>query len=148
MATVGCEVGFYYRDHNQTALDTFGPNNLLYKCVEDQDAMPVSMKLWQYEKAADSTPVQKIDYGKRYCWWAADFETGVLEKHRDQTTLVMVATIEFPTDKMMNLFIDGLEEEGFKEGSINNYHNVERYSVSGKTVTICWKNYDYSKAHS
>ena len=148
MATVGCEVGFYYRDHNQTALDKFGPNNLLYKCVEDQDAMPVSMKLWQYEKAADSTPVQKIDYGKRYCWWAADFETGVLEKHRDQTTLVMVATIEFPTDKMMNLFIDGLEEEGFKEGSINNYHNVERYSVSGKTVTICWKNYDYSKAHS
>lgn len=148
MATVGCEVGFYYRDHNQTALDTFGPNNLLYKCVEDQDAMPVSMKLWQYEKTADSTPVQKIDYGKRYCWWAADFETGVLEKHRDQTTLVMVATIEFPTDKMMNLFIDGLEKEGFKEGSINNYHNVERYSVSGKTVTICWKNYDYSKAHA
>ena len=148
MATVGCEVGFYYRDHNQTALDTFGPNNLLYKSVEDQDAMPVSMKLWQYEKAADSTPVQKIDYGKRNCWWAADFETGVLEKHRDQTTLVMVATIDFPTDKMMNLFIDGLEEEGFKEGSINNYHNVERYSVSGKTVTICWKNYDYSKAHA
>ena len=148
MATVGCEVGFYYRDHNQSLLDTLGPENLIYNSVGDQDAMPVSMKLWQYEKSTDATPVQKINYSKRNCWWAADFETGVLEKHRDQTTLVMMATIDFPTDKMMNLFLDGLEKEGFKEGSINNYHNVERYSVSGKTVTICWKNYDYSKAHA
>lgn len=147
MATVGCEVGFYYRDHNQNALDTLGANNLLYKSVEDQDAMPVSMKLWQYVKSTDTTPVQKIDYGKRNCWWAADFETGVLEKHRDQTTLVMVATIDFPTEKMMNLFVDGLEEEGFTEGSISTYHNTERFSVNGKSVTICWKNYDYTKAH-
>lgn len=148
MATVGCEVGFYYRDHNQSLLDTLGPNNLLYKSVADEDAMEVSMKLWQYEKSTDATPVQKINYSKRNCWWAADFETGVLEKHRDQTTLVMMATIDFPTDKMMNLFLDALEEEGFKEGTINSYHNYERYSVSGKIVTICWKNYDYSKAHS
>lgn len=148
MATVGCEVGFYYRDHNQSLLDTLGPNNLLYKSVADEDAMEVSMKLWQYEKSTDATPVQKINYSKRNCWWAAEFETGVLEKHRDQTTLVMMATIDFPTDKMMNLFLDALEEEGFKEGTINSYHNYERYSVSGKTVTICWKNYDYSKAHA
>ncbi len=148
MATVGCEVGFYYRDHNQSLLDTLGPNNLLYKSVADEDAMEVSMKLWQYEKSTDATPAQKINYSKRNCWWAADFETGVLEKHRDQTTLVMMATIDFPTDKMMNLFLDALEEEGFKEGTINSYHNYERYSVSGKIVTICWKNYDYSKAHA
>jgi hypothetical protein len=142
MATVGCEVGFYYRNHNQTLLDTVGADWLLYKSVEDEDAMPVSMKLWQYEKSTDSTPVLKIDYGKRNCWWAADFETGVLETHRDKTTLVMIATIDFPTTKMMELFTEQLDNKGFKEGSINSYHNVERYSVDGRTVTICWKNYD------
>ena len=144
-AAVGCEVGFYYRDHNQNALDTLGPDNLLYKSVEDQDAMPVSMKLWQYEKSTDTTPVQKIDYGKRNCWWAADFETGVLEKHRDQTTLVMLATIDFPTEEMVNLCVDQLKEKGFKEENINSYNNYEAYSVDGKSVTICWKNFDDGK---
>ena len=90
----------------------------------------------------------KIDYAKRNCWWAADFETGVLEKHRDQTTLVMIATIDFPTSRMRDLFTDGLEKEGFKEGSINSYNNIERFKVDGNTVTVCWKNYDYSKAHN
>ena len=88
-----------------------------------------------------------MDYVKRNCCCAADFETGVLEKHRDQRTLVMVATTDFPTEKMMNRFVDGLEEEGFTEGSISTYHNTERFSVNGKSVTICWKNYDYTKAH-
>lgn len=144
MATVGCEVGFYNRDHNQALLDNPGPEWLHYSSVGDEDAMQVSMKLWQYEKSADSTPVQKIDYSKRLCWWAADFETGVLENHRDQTTLIMVATIDFTTDKMMNLFLDQLEAKGFTEGTINSYHNYDRYSVSGKTVTICWRNYNES----
>ncbi len=139
MATVGCEVGFYYREHNQSLLENPGADWLLYKSVEDEDAMPVSMKLWQYVKATDETPVMKIDYSKRNCWWAADFETGVLEKHRDQTTLVMVATIDFPTTKMRDLFTEQLDNKGFREGSINAYHNVDRYDVDGRTVTICWR---------
>ena len=53
MATVGCEVGFYYREHNQSLLENPGADWLLYKSVEDEDAMPVSMKLWQYVKATD-----------------------------------------------------------------------------------------------
>lgn len=142
MATVGCEVGFYNREHNQALLDRPGPDYLHYPAVGDEDAMPVSMKLWQYEKSTDATPVQKINYTKRRCWWAADFETGVLEKHRDQTTLVMIATIDFPTEKMMNLFLDQLDGKGFKEGSISSYNDYDRYSVSGKTVTICWRNFN------
>lgn len=138
MATVGCEVGYYYRD-TDGKVEKYGADNLLYGSVEDQDAMMTSMKLWQYEKSTDATPVKKIDYSKRNCWWAADFETGVLEKHRDQTTLVMNATIEFPTTKMLTLFTDELAKKGFKEGSIDDYHNVDRYSVNGKTVTICWR---------
>ena len=139
MATVGCEVGFYYREHNQNLLDTVGADWLLYKSVEDEDAMPVSMKLWQYVKATDETPVMKIDYSKRNCWWAADFETGVLEKHSDQTTLVMVATIDFPTTKMRDLFTEQLDKKGFLEGMLDGYNNVDRYSVDGRTVTLCWR---------
>ena len=139
MATVGCEVGFYYREHNQSLLENPGADWLLYKSVEDEDAMPVSMKLWQYVKATDETPVMKIDYSKRNCWWAADFETGVLEKHRDQTTLVMVATIDFQTTKMRDLFTEQLDKKGFLEGMLDGYNNVDRYSVDGRTVTLCWR---------
>lgn len=144
-STVGCEVGFYYREHNQMALDTMGPDNLLYKSVENQDAMPVSMKLWQYEKSTDSTPIQKIDYSKHLCWWAADFETGLLENHRDQTTLVMLATIDFPTENMVNLVVNQLKEKEFIEGNIQSYNNYETYSVNSKSLTICWKNFKESK---
>lgn len=145
MATVGCEVGFYYREHNQNLLDTVGADYLHYNSVEDEDTMPVTMKLWQYEKSTDETPVLKIDYKRNttpYHWWAADFETGVLETHRDQTTLVMVATIEFPTTKMRDLFTEQLDNKGFREGSINAYHNVDRYDVDGRKVTICWRNFN------
>lgn len=144
MATVGCEVGYYYRE-SDGKVDKYGADKLLYGCVEDEDAMYTSMKLWQYEKSTDETPVQKINYSRRNCWWAADFETGVLEKHRDQTTLVMNATIEFPTNKMLTLFTTELSKKGFKEGSIDDYHNVDRYSVNGNKVTICWKNFDEDK---
>ena len=139
MATVGCEVGFYCREHNQSLLENPGADWLLYKSVEDEDAMPVSMKLWQYVKATDETPVMKIDYSKRNCWWAADFENGVLEKHRDQTTLVMVATIDFHTTRMSALFTEQLDNKGFHEGAIDGYNNVDRYSVDGRTVTLCWR---------
>ncbi|HAX83348.1 MAG TPA: hypothetical protein DCY15_02315, partial [Ruminococcaceae bacterium] len=44
MATVGCEVGFYSKDHNQALLDNPGPEWLHYPSVGDEDAMPVSMK--------------------------------------------------------------------------------------------------------
>lgn len=142
MAAVGCEVGYYYRDHNQTSLDTFGADYLLYGAVKDEDAMMTSMKLWQYVKSSDETPVQKIDYPARNCWWAADFETGVLEKHSDRTTLVMTATIDFPTTEMLALFTDELDKKGFEEGSIDSYHNVEKYFISDKTVTICWRYFD------
>lgn len=143
-ATVGCEVGYYYRE-SDGKVDKYGADKLLYGSVEDEDAMYTSMKLWQYEKSTDETPVQKINYSRRNCWWAADFETGVLEKHRDQTTLVMNATIEFPTNKMLTLFTTELSKKGFKEGSIDDYHNVDRYSVNGNKVTICWKNFDEDK---
>lgn len=139
MATVGCEVGFYNREHNQALLENPGPEWLHYGSAGDEDAMPVSMKLWQYKKSTDSTPTQMIDYGERNCWWAADFETGVLEKHRDQTTLIMIATIDFQTQRMAELFTDQLDKKGFREGSINSYNNYDRYSVDGKKVKICWR---------
>lgn len=144
MATVGCEVGFYYTDHDSNYLN-LDPEKRIYKSVEDADAMQVSMQLYQYKKSSDTSAVQMIDYGKRNCWWAADFETGVLEKHRDQTTLAMIATIDFPNDTMLDLFCEQLDKKGFKEGSISSYKNVERYSVSGRTVKICWKNFSEEK---
>lgn len=144
MATVGCEVGFYYAEHDSNYFN-LDPEKRLYKSVEDADAMQVSMQLYQYKKSSDTNAVQMIDYGKRNCWWAADFENGVLEKHRDQTTLVMIATIDFPNDKMLDLFCEQLDKKGFKEGSISSYKNVERYSVSGRTVKICWKNFSEEK---
>lgn len=140
-AAVGCEVGFYYRNHNQNALDALGPDDLIYKRIEDEDAMPVSMKLWQHEMSSDEIPKLKIDYGKRNCWWAADFETGTLEDHADQTSLVMIATIDFPTKKMVDLITDQLEKKGFSDEKVLSYKSFDTYSVDGNSVSVCWKNF-------
>lgn len=146
MASVGCEIGFYY--NNSPSSDTNAPlaaslgEKKHFKAVEDKDAMFCSMELWQYVKSTDAEPVKRIDFGRRRCWWAASFENGVLEKHSDRTSLVMRGMIEFPTYEMMELFVNGLEERGFKEGSTSSYKNVERYTVSGKKVTVNWRYYD------
>ncbi len=146
MASVGCEIGFYYNDNPSS--DTNGPlaasigEKKHFKSVEDEDAMYCSMELWQYVKSTDAEPVKRIDFGRRRCWWAASFENGVLEKHSDRTSLIMRGSIEFPTLEMMELFVNGLEERGFKEGSTSTYKNVERYTVNGKKVTVNWRYYD------
>lgn len=146
MASVGCEIGFYYNDKPSSStngpLDASIGEKKHFKAVEDKDAMYCSMELWQYVKAADPEPIKRINFARRKCWWAASFENGVLEKHSDRTTLVMRGTIEFPTTEMMELFIYGLEERGFREGSTSTYKNYECFSVSGKKVTINWRYYD------
>ncbi len=141
MAAVGCEIGFYNRNHDSLS-ERLNPDYLHYNSVEDDDAMFASMELWQYVKSSDTEPVKKINFARRRCWWAADFQTGVLEKHSDRTSLVMRGSVEFPNTEMMNLFIKGLEERGFKKGSTDSYKSYERYSVSGKKVTVNWRYYD------
>lgn len=146
MASVGCEIGFYYNDKPSSTtnapLDASVGEKKHFKAVDDKDAMYCSMELWQYKKSTDAEPVKRIDFGRRRCWWAAAFENAVLEKHSDRTTLVMRGTIEFSTTEMMELFLNGLEERGFKERSTSTYKNYECYSVSGKKVTVNWRYYD------
>ncbi len=147
MASVGCEIGLYYRDcdgkHENGVLDkASGADRKHYTCVDDEDAIYMSMELWQYVKSTDAEPAKKLTFGRRLCWWAAQFENGVLEKHSDRTSLVMRGSVEFPTYEMTELFVEGLESRGFREGSTSTYKNVERFSVDGKKVTVNWRYYD------
>lgn len=145
LCTVGCEIGFYYTPVNKInslVMEQGGPEYLIYGQIDDSDAMYVSMKLWQYKTPDQTTPVKMIDYHiDQPHWWAADFQTGTLYKSSDRTTLVMVGSIQFPNNTMKNLFVDGLKEKGFKEGTIDEYRNYETYQVDGNKVTVCWKNY-------
>ncbi len=145
MASVGCEIGYYYRECNEHENGVLGPDSGAdrkhYKAVEDRDAMMTSMKLWHYTDLTKE-PELKIDFGSRQCWWAAAFENGVLKPHSDRTALVMKGTVEFPTYEMMELFVEGLEDRGFVEGDTSSYKSVERFSVSGKKVTVNWRYYD------
>ncbi|MBP9989499.1 MAG: DUF4474 domain-containing protein [Ruminococcus sp.] len=145
IGAVGCEIGFYTTDVNDVntyILEHKGPEYLLYGSVRDEDAMKVTMKLWQYETPEQTVPVQKIDYHiDQPHWWAADFQTGRLYKNSDRTSLVMVGSIEFPNSILRNLFINAMKEKGFKEGTINTYHNYDIYQIEGYKVTVGWRNY-------
>ncbi len=149
MASVGCEIGYYYNDRPSSdengRLDWSVAEKKHFKAVGDEDAMYTSMELWQYVKSTDAEPVKRINFGRRLCWWAADFENAVLENHRDRTALVMRGSIEFPTNEMRDLFIEGLEERGFKEGSTSSYNTTERYEVDGKKVIVMWRYFDEDK---
>jgi len=152
MASVGCEIGFYnvnadeqYSLFGKTYRDVYeekGAESIAYKSVPDEDAMYCSMKLWQYVKSTDAKPVPRINFPRTKCWWAADFENAVLEKHSDRTTLVMVGTVEFPSAAMRDCFTDGLDSKGFKSvasGSITSYDKCDAYAVKGNEVTVGWR---------
>lgn len=146
MASVGCEIAYYYNDKpsqdKNGALDWTVGEKKHFKAVEDDDAMYTSMELWQYVKASDQEPVKRITFDRRLCWWATQLEDGILENHRDRTSLVMRGAIEFPSTEMRDLFVEGLEERGFHEGSTASYQTTERYSVDGKEVTVMWRYFD------
>jgi hypothetical protein len=140
-ASVGCEIGVYYAEMNtlnNATFDAKGPEYLVYKSVPDEDAMYMTMELYQYKSdAAEAKHI--LSFSRQLCWWAAAFETGVLERHSDRTTLAMIGSIEFPTNAMRDLFVAQLEAKGFKNGDTSSYKNTERYDTDGKKVTVVWQ---------
>ncbi len=136
--TVGGEVGIYYHE-NKSGKAPSRPELYHYKAVENEDALYMTMELWQCDSKGERKvlTMPRLKY-----WWAAAFKQGTLEKHSRRSDLVLVSTIEFKDAGMLNAFVDSFKKKPFtqKTGNIT-YKDADAFIVNkaNNSVKIAWK---------
>lgn len=91
---IGGEVGVYNRPE--------GSRGYFYNCVEDEDMLPISLKVYDDEKVY-------VDRGAYNTWWATGFvfSDGKIEER----TLTMETSILFPDSEMRDAFVASAEKK-------------------------------------
>lgn len=136
--TVGAEVGIYYHD-NKTGSPPANPKLLHYKSAENEDALYMSMEVWQCDSKGER---KVITMPRLRYWWMAAFSQGTLEKHSRRTDLVVVFNVEFQSAGMMDAFLASFKNKSFKQMSSKpTYKNADAYYVdrSKNTVHFSWR---------
>ncbi|MBQ2801787.1 MAG: DUF4474 domain-containing protein [Lachnospiraceae bacterium] len=119
----GAEVGIYYSDsYVPPALR----EHTLFHCVKDRDMLPMTLHLFQED---DSIAMLR----KRH-WWLTIFSMGVYNEPADLSANV---SITFPTESMMNAFIEALNKKGYHKNDI---------CVCGLTVIFIYRSCSTCKA--
>lgn len=144
-AHIGCEIGFYTAAPSASGSAPLDPSVGVtrdFKPVGNDDKLSCSMKLWQYahlkDKDTGAVPALKINSPMKSCKRNYSFVEGNLENINNRNTLVMSGTIQFPTLDMMELFLNGLDEQGFSSDVSESYRVAKGYSVNDKNVTVIW----------
>lgn len=100
----GCEVGIYYND---SLVPESLRNYALFKSVSNEDMLPITISF--------STKDYTIARLRQKHWWLTIFDLG---KYTEPSELSMNIGITFPSREMMNSFINGLLDEGYKKEDI------------------------------
>ena len=100
----GCEVGIYC---HHSLVPKALHNYTLFKSVDNEDMLPITISLFTKEYT-----IAKL---RQKHWWLTIFDLG---KYTEPSELSMNIGITFPNREMMNSFIDGLLDEGYKKEDI------------------------------
>lgn len=107
----GAEIGIYNRPEGTV-------NGLFFNCAEDDEMMPISMKLYDSERVY-------IDRPANLTWWMTGFV--ISGKRCNPYSLTLASTFEFPNEEMSSAFV--------KAAKI--YPDI-KCTADGATVTLKW----------
>jgi len=108
--TIGAELGIYNKPADR--------EEEFYDCASDDCMMPVSLKLYKWNKLVFERPLQTH-------WWMTGFKAGICLPFE----LKMLGSIEFPCAEMKDAFTDACGEK---------YFTSFKYTVQGNTVNFVW----------
>ncbi|NLX93043.1 MAG: DUF4474 domain-containing protein [Clostridiales bacterium] len=120
---IGSEIGVYTKDPNQSVDH--------YDCASDADSLKMEMSLYN----GDSWLFTRT-YGTY--WWITGFVPGSLARFKDPSSLTVLARITLKDSAMKDLFVKGLEENGFGSG-YTGFSTTDTYRTEGNSVYFNWK---------
>lgn len=128
---VGCEIGLYYRDFDDSSFLVDDKGRKYFKCAEDEMLIKMSLALYRDGNLVFSRKQQ-------YSWWLTGFVPGMLDNWGftyDATQALTVDTkFTFQDEEMMDAFIEGLKK-----------CNIVEHNATKKTRTI---KYEYGKNYT
>ncbi len=113
---IGAEIGIYYSNR---ILSPDEYDTELFHSIDDKELFPVSMKLYQNN--------QFLFHNSRPHWWLTGFYMGRFCNPRE---LTMKASITFPNQKMMYLFVESLIQNGYDQHDIKIYAQTVSFYFS------------------
>lgn len=140
---IGCEIGLYYRDFDDTNYLVDDKNRKFYKCADDEMLIKMSLSLYKDEKLLFSRAQQ-------YSWWLTGFVPGALENfgftYGTTQCLTVDSKLTFPNEEMMDAFIEGLkntttvEHNATKKTRDIKFEYGKNYTVNRSTysVSLTW----------
>lgn len=120
---IGSEIGVYTKKPSQSADH--------YDCASDEDSLKMEMTLYN----GDSWLFTRT-YGTY--WWITGFVPGSLARFKDPSSLTVLARITLKDSAMKDLFVKGLEENGFGSG-YTGFSTTDTYRTEGNSVYFNWK---------
>lgn len=120
---IGSEIGVYIKDPKQTVEH--------YNCADNDHLLKMEMSLYNGDNWLFTRTYEPY-------WWITGFVPGSLTRFKDPSSLTMLARVTLRDNAMKDLFVKGLEENGFTSG-YGGFSTVNTYKVDGTSVYFNWR---------
>lgn len=136
----GCETGVYHKAHSDEEDGVF----TFYKCADDENRLMIQTSLYH-----DDTVLRTGDYKYEFTtpyestWWSTGFKPGHLTVEEPASELRQEGIITLKNEEMTKLFVEGIEECGFKQvekPAAGEEIDVDTFYVEGNSVYYRWQN--------
>lgn len=140
---IGCEIGLYYRDFEDSSFLVDDKNRKYFKCADDEMLIKMSLSLYRNGKLLFSRKQQ-------YSWWLTGFIPGALNNFGftfdSPQDLTVDSMLTFTDEAMMDAFIEGLkattivEHNATKKTRDIKFEYGKNYTVNRATcsVSLTW----------
>lgn len=130
----GSEMGIYTKDHSdeEDTITTF------YDSASKEDWLKMEMTLYH----DNGFGTYEREFSREYdeYWWCTGFKGGHLRREEPADELRMVSRITLKDEEMTKLFVEGLKDCGFSQGSDKNNVALDQFCVDGNDVYLKWQN--------
>jgi len=133
LVLLGGEIGLYTKPSTQRAL--------VYECALPEEEIVMAIDVYQHNFRTGSS-TYLFTRGPHKTWWITGFVPGSFHNNRDnnrgRSEIIMVTHADFPSRTMLNLFIGGLEQAGFRRGAPGP-NNPETFVTVNNSVKWAWQ---------
>ena len=129
---LGGEIGVYNKPSTQAS-------EFYYSALPEEELV-MSMDVYQKNLATGVTK-KLFTRGPLSDWWLTGFVPGTFYQYNNKAEIILVGSIEFPNEEMLQAFEAAFAATGFAKGTPER-NNPETYAIDGTTVTFAWQYVD------
>ena len=132
LVMLGGEIGVFNKPADQV-------EERYYSASADEELV-MAMEVYQHNFSKNQTK-HLFTRGPESAWWFNGFVPGSFHEYNKKPEIIIVGTIQFPGEEMLQAFEAAFAAAGFVQGSPTR-DNPETYVTSGNSLKFCWQYLD------